>query len=232
MNMVVDKQGLVDTMYGGHALTYSFPYQYTWTNVYTPLDQLPESTRELFIYNPEKAKKLLAEAGYPNGFKTELEAYTGTEDQVSMVVAYLKKINVDVDVKMREYAASLSIMTGKTHTGMLIEAVSHGSPYGACGGTGYKGQTWNAACFDDPKFNADYEKIQLMTDVNELFPAIKKIGVYFLDQAPYIWGIVQYHYRYAQPWVKNYYGELNFVADAPGTVHMYTWIDQKTKEKK
>jgi peptide/nickel transport system substrate-binding protein len=195
------------------------------------MDQLPKSTQELFTYDPEKAKKLLAEAGYPNGFKTELETFTGSEDQVALVAADLKKIGVIVDIKMREYAASLSIMTNKTHTGLLYESVSHGSPYSACSGVAYKGAitTWNGACWDDPKYNADYEKIQQMTDPNQLFPAIKAIGVYFLDQAPYIWQPVQYRYRFAWPWAKNYYGELNFVADAPGTVHTYVWLDQKMK---
>ena len=45
-------------------------------------------------YNPEKAKKLLAEAGYPNGFTAEIWAYINKE-QVEAVQGYLSKVGIE-----------------------------------------------------------------------------------------------------------------------------------------
>ena len=45
-------------------------------------------------YNPEKAKKLLAEAGYPNGFTAEISAYINKE-QVEAVQGYLRKVGIE-----------------------------------------------------------------------------------------------------------------------------------------
>ncbi|GAH67353.1 unnamed protein product, partial [marine sediment metagenome] len=65
---------------------------------YTPMEELPESTRELFDYDPVKAKQMLADAGYPDGF--ECEFLCGTTALGMDVGAMLKeqwdKIGVDV----------------------------------------------------------------------------------------------------------------------------------------
>lgn len=57
-------------------------------------------------YNPEEAKKLLAEAGYPDGFKTTLYI-SNTPHRVKMatiVQQYLKmNLNVDVDIQTSEW---------------------------------------------------------------------------------------------------------------------------------
>ena len=39
---------------------------------YTYLEDLPPETQKLFKYDPELAKKMLAEAGYPKGFDMEM----------------------------------------------------------------------------------------------------------------------------------------------------------------
>jgi peptide/nickel transport system substrate-binding protein len=53
-----------------------------------------------YPYNPAKAKQLLSEAGYPNGFKTKLLYIVGPEyDQIfTAVQGYLKNIDIDVEL--------------------------------------------------------------------------------------------------------------------------------------
>jgi peptide/nickel transport system substrate-binding protein len=53
-----------------------------------------------YPYNPARAKKLLGEAGYPNGFKTKLLYGTSVEnDQVfAAVQSYLKAVGIDVEL--------------------------------------------------------------------------------------------------------------------------------------
>lgn len=66
-----------------------------------------------YAYDPAKAKKLLAEAGYPNGFKTELYCPTGrylNDIQVCEAVqAQLREVGVDAAIKTMEWAAYLDI---------------------------------------------------------------------------------------------------------------------------
>ena len=62
-----------------------------------------------YEYNPEKAKKLLAEAGYPNGFKMVLMHPTGRylqDKQVAEAIqAYLSKIGIKVELKTMDWAS-------------------------------------------------------------------------------------------------------------------------------
>ena len=54
-----------------------------------------------------KAKQLLAEAGYPNGFKAELAVYQGLTiytQTAQIVQANLKEVGIDADVKLMEWA--------------------------------------------------------------------------------------------------------------------------------
>jgi ABC-type transport system substrate-binding protein len=52
-----------------------------------------------YEYNAAKAKQLLAEAGYPNGFKTAFVTdVRGRKDIIDAVVTYLKEIGIEVTV--------------------------------------------------------------------------------------------------------------------------------------
>lgn len=65
-----------------------------------------EAFKEWYMPNPERAKKLLAEAGSPNGFKTTLKAIPTFPTMVAgsqVIAAQLKRIGVDVQIIQEEY---------------------------------------------------------------------------------------------------------------------------------
>jgi len=63
---------------------------------------------EPFPYDPEKAKALLAEAGYPNGFKMDFAcpagAYTHFEEVCEAIQGYLTEVGIETNLEIMESA--------------------------------------------------------------------------------------------------------------------------------
>ena len=68
-------------------------------------DQIPEEL--WYTYNPEKAKKLLAEAGFPNGLKDEvlMTESSGYLEPFQIIVSRLKEVGINIDIKVIDHAA-------------------------------------------------------------------------------------------------------------------------------
>ncbi|MGD1118619.1 MAG: ABC transporter substrate-binding protein [Dehalococcoidales bacterium] len=53
-------------------------------------------------YNPAKAKQLLADAGYPNGFHVKLTALVGSEDTCTAIKQYLDAVGLTTDIDIAD----------------------------------------------------------------------------------------------------------------------------------
>jgi peptide/nickel transport system substrate-binding protein len=236
LNLAVNKQEIIDSFYGGNAEMINYPYPRTFTSVYTPMEKLPPTARELFTYNPEKAKKLLTEAGYPNGFTFKAQISNNNQEGLdigAMVVAYLAKVGVKLELETMDYPSYLSKMTKKVMGPGYFFANDHGNPFATIRKNFMAGQTWNPYMMNDEHvdktWTATIENPNLSDE--EAFAEMRKLGVYCLDQAPAIWLPGPYTYAVWWPWVKNYYGEIRVGAHRSGPILARIWIDQDLKKK-
>jgi peptide/nickel transport system substrate-binding protein len=121
ISMAIDRQKQVDTLFEGHAiLGWGVPYLY-WS------DELPTAADlgPYWQYRPEEAKKLLAEAGYANGFETTLfyyEYFPQMTSQIQLVQQDLKRnLNIELKITKQDYT---------TYFGRYAEGKWEGTAWG------------------------------------------------------------------------------------------------------
>lgn len=73
-------------------------------------------------YNPEKAKQMLADAGYPDGFSTKIYSIAGLMDaQAATLQASLKEIGVEAEVVQSDFSTNQGEhMSGNTKSGIVF----------------------------------------------------------------------------------------------------------------
>lgn len=97
INHAIDRETMVKQIVGEGARvlhTQCFPSQFGCTD--------EGATR--YEYNPEKAKKLLKEAGYPDGFDIDIYAYR-ERNQTEAMIGYLRAVGIRANLRFMQYAA-------------------------------------------------------------------------------------------------------------------------------
>ncbi len=236
LNLAVNKQEIIDNFYKGNAEMHTYPFPPSFQDVYTPLNKLPPEARELYTYNPEKAKKLLAEAGYPNGFTFKAQITNSSQsflDLASMVVAYLAKVGVTCVLEPMDYPSYLNVMLKKTHSEGYFLSTGHTNPAAGIRKNFLTGQTWNPHMMSDPYMDKTWQDAIENPKLTEkqAMETLKKLGVYALEQAPAIVLPCEYNFVAWWPWVQNFYAETNVGAQRFGPIAARIWIDQDMKKK-
>ncbi len=233
LNLAVNKAEIIKTYYGGQAEMLNFPMHVNHVGYYEPLEAMPDSVKELYTYNPTKAKALLAEAGYPTGFTFKVQSSSASldNDLMAQVAAYLAKVGVKMEIQILEYPAYLSAMTSKTNAAGYYLQAGLTNPTTSLRKTFMKGQTWNPSQYADPEFDKQMMSVYAEPDERVRQVKTKLLVREILDKAPHIFLPAQYIYTAWWPWVKNYGGELRAGADRPGPIHARIWIDQELKKQ-
>jgi len=234
LNMAVDKQQIVQSYFGGNAQLLAYPMHPQYGPYYEPLEAMPESIQELFRYQPEKAKQLLAEAGYPEGFRFTTLASSASpwsQELLALVAAQLAKVGVTMDIQVMEYPAYLSAMTTKTHPPGYYVSLPGTSPTVTLQKAFVSNELWNPSQYADPDFDARLDAMLKEPDAQKRQQTLRAMNREILDAAPHIWLPTAHQYTAWWPWVKNYGGELRAGAERPGPIHARVWVDQKLKKQ-
>ena len=234
LNMAVNKQEIVSSYYGGNAVLFGYPMHPDYTGYYEPLDKMPIAAQELFVYNPEKAKALLAEAGFPKGFTFKTQVCSCSPDHMDLlplIAAYLEKVGVKMEIQPMEYGAFLSAMTTKTHAPGYLMQNGHTNPTTSIRKSFVTKQTWNPSLYSDPELDKRMAETYAEPDEGKRQLLVKLMTRDIVEKAPYIWLPTPHVYTAWWPWIKNYDGELRAGSERPAPIHARMWLDQTMKKK-
>ncbi len=232
LTMAINQQELVDDLCRGHADILPFPILDIpeFSDMFIPLEELPAEASELFQYHPEKAKQLLADAGYPQGFTAEIVTTAASVDLLSVIKAYWAEIDVDLTLNVVESGVWTSVSYGHSYEHMTVGSRSSTVPFRFNSfGTG---QLPNFNIVDDPPIEEAIAGIfAKYFSTSERNQAYKELIPYLITEANYIMLPAANYFRFWQPWVKTYHGAYQVgYADYESSLY-YIWYDQDLKEE-
>lgn len=236
LSMAIDRDALIESYYNGNAEKFCQPVLPCGElgDIFVPLEEHSAQTQAAYSYDPDAAKALLAEAGYPNGFKASIVCAQAAVDVLSIIKQMWLEIGIELELDPRESGAYQSIQRGGGFDDMLL-ASETGIYYSV-----------PLMYLEDyvPIYNRSVGYDQYVEDYYEenILPYRGPIGDKTLREnlralVPYLsdlrWAIevpTQYYYCMWQPWVGGYRGEFSTGRGWWNDWPMYVWVDQDVKQ--
>jgi ABC-type transport system substrate-binding protein len=232
----LDFPKIATALYGEGARWLAWPIGYNedYKDAYLDFNDpdFPAEGKEIYTYDPEAAKQLLADAGYPDGFKANIIVLNRTDvmDWFQTLQSYWAQVGIDVTLDPREQGAWYTILQARNYDEMMWGTgipISWLHTAGCLSGA----RATNPSYIDDPIVEEAKAKMQELSIVDD--PAADNVHremlKYVHTQAwviPMPGGV---SYNLWWPWLKNYYGPLSVGYLDTGTYAIWAWVDQDLK---
>ncbi len=241
MLMAIDHEKIRDMYWQGSGDILTWPLMPTpaYMDAYVPLEELPANVQALYGHDVAAAKALLADAGYPNGFKTSVICWNTPVmiDILSLYKDMLADININLELGIVDYAVYNGITRARNYgANEIIYTTDSGN------GTYMKFIDFRGAgSYNPSRINEDYS----VTEIEEAYAEIityagkdeaammrvnRELMPWLLEQVYMIPNVRPAYYMLYWPWLKNNYG-----TDAVGYYNYsgslkYAWLDQAMRK--
>ena len=235
MMMATDFQTINDELYAGLADIISWPYFYV--QGYDPLSVSLDDTdctdaiKELYTYDPDKAKELLTEAGYPEGFTTTLTLTNESVDYYSILQSMWSQVGIELEMDISPDAGA--------HIGRAFSITYDLIAIGTSPVSSYPEQSlyavrnWvNASLINEATVDEQAKAVKelAITDFQASMELCRPLCIYLIEQAYCIPTPRAPTYTIWWPWIKNYTGENSIGYWSTDEWTQYVWIDQAERE--
>jgi peptide/nickel transport system substrate-binding protein len=232
MNLAIDRKSIANNIFGGTVdgipsgtvsssiKGWNYPYK-EWS----------QDLKDGYSYNPTKAKQLLSEAGYPQGFKTSVIAGPNSNfELVQIVKAELMDVGIDMEINTMDQATWTALANSRkyemawsgTTASTLSPQIAINSYYSKTGN--------NYSVVKDQTYDDIIDKFNASSSLDDSKQLSIEADKYYLE---HYWDLVTFPtlgFTFYQPYLKGFSGE--YVAKAiAGGYWARLWIDQDTKKQ-
>jgi ABC-type transport system substrate-binding protein len=219
----IDRKAYIDGFVFGHAQP---AYQVNPKGHKWYLDDVKNIEMDL-----GKARALLAEAGYPNGFKTVWEARNGTEAEVPILQSQLKRIGIDVDIKFMDFAQHRKLtLDGQYNIEMSgsdvypdIDRALHTNFHSETGPR----RSRNHTGYKNPEVDRLLDRARTIMDPKERRELYKKATEIINDESPQVNLAFIVEYFGLRSYVKGFKADENGDLSFFGGGVPFTWIEKQ-----
>ncbi len=212
LQMSIDRQAIAASHYGGSVdgepcgvvtpahKGYDYPYN-EWS----------QELKDEYSYNPDRARELLAEAGFPDGFETNVVMPSvGDMELAEIMKAYFHDIGVEMEIVVMDMAALQAYARARKHDQMYWSGHACGRPMPPqmCIASTYTTDMANYGSVSDPSYDALYETFMNSSDPEEARQLVNDAVKYALEEHWVISVCPTVTYNVTQPDLKGYSGEL------------------------
>jgi peptide/nickel transport system substrate-binding protein len=183
MNYAVDVDGILKALFAGNGKRAAG---------YVASSELGYGVVPPFPYDPAKAKELLAEAGYPNGFSTSMACPSGVfaafQEVCSAIVSYLGEVGIQVELEMMESGHFWDLMVKKELPPMAGDswADESGEAYNRLAGA-LGGKDAGYSVYSDPEIDKILAQISSELDRDKRKALYEQLQVYMQQNPPFIY---------------------------------------------
>jgi ABC-type transport system substrate-binding protein len=206
-----------------------------------PYEQWPQDLKDQYDYNPAAAKKLLAEAGFPHGFKTNIIVDTASDMKLFEIIKKsFAAIGVEMEVRPMESNACTEFVGARKHDQLVYRQYG---PLGHCYAPFqaitrfHSASKVNWTITNDPVIDG-YYPAAIAASTEDEFKLIMKNMCERVARQHFAISLLQpYEYMLCQPWAKGYHGQIHSVwmgTGGPSRLSLYGarfWIDHDLKKK-
>jgi peptide/nickel transport system substrate-binding protein len=238
LTKAVDYETIVNDLYKGKAVYPSWdisPLIDLKAN-YLELKDASAEVQDIYKYDPIKAKKMLADAGYPDGFSGTIYTQNNEAniDYLSIIKDMWSQVNVDIEIIPLEIGVYNNRWYSRDYEAFFFAGFASPGTFRTMVSTQGSGGGYNISYIVDSRL--ENGKTDMLTAFNagddaKCAQIHKQLQAVMYEECWIISTPAQTGTMMWQPWIKNYHGE-----SAVGILNnygwsKYVWIDQDLKKK-
>ena len=193
---------------------------------YYAYEDWPQSLKDEFAYNPTGAKKLLAEAGYPDGFTTNVITNPTKTEILQILKAYFFDVGVDMEIKVIDMMEERSYTAAGKHDQMTAGGGANSqAPTSSLASFDSTNKSLNTAFVNDPNYDAIVQELNSATSAQGIAEVMIKADKYITEHHWNVITVPSVLYYVWQPNLKGYSGEVRLTYGQGGCTFARLWVN-------